>query len=392
MSRSVPPTIPRWTSFFWPGLVVGYHFEPKSNGKPNCYTVQLFCSSQSQMYNENRLLPYRGFILDKTLKARLELVRFPPNLYPDVQNFCTFRPLRKSMSDLEYSVDSPTFDAALLPYTWAIYIALYVNAFFLPFGPWETSTQFDDVPRSYFQGLFLGPEKFWLGDMVRVKPESATYPERARVGFMDEGVDPTNLDTTSSNPVFCRIEYIAVDKNKSEIVKCSVAGTMYEAVDKPEHSSNPDANVHASQPQPTSASISEGGNQSSKFPFLDFAHRDLPPPPPNKAWKQLSSPGKLLRFGAELIAGRYYPTILSHPLVQIDPTSPQILAHLHSSQDHTERTDGVDTLAFHLSLAGLEKGWMNCSFTSRTFLDSRAGIMQSAEQLAAKHLIPNTPT
>ncbi len=296
------------------------------------------------------------------------------------------------MSDLESSPELPTFDAALLPYTWAIYIALYTNAFFLPLSPWESSTRFDDVPRSYFQGLFLGPEKFWLGDMVRVKPESATYPERAHVGFMDEGDDLLDLNTTSSSPAFCRIECITIDKDKSGIAKCSVAGTMYEAVDSTGRFSDPDAAIHTFRSQPVPASISQGGTQSSKSSFLDFAHRDLPPPPPNKAWKQLSSTGKLLRFGAELIAGRYYPTILSHPLIQIDPTSPEVLDYLRSSKGYIEREDGVDTLPFHLSLAGLEKGWMNCSFTPRTYLDSRVGIMQSSEQFAAKHLIPDTPT
>ncbi|KAF8325797.1 uncharacterized protein EI90DRAFT_2019092 [Cantharellus anzutake] len=167
------PDNPALDIIAWPGLIDGYHFEPQSSVSRNFYKVRLLCSPQSQIYNEHRMFPYRGFILSDELKKRLDTVRSPTNVSEtDIQSPREFRPLRISMHDLEPSSELPTFDAALLPYAHAVFATLFVNSYFLPFGHWESPPGPGSPSGDCFQGLYWGAEKLWLGDVVRIKPEA----------------------------------------------------------------------------------------------------------------------------------------------------------------------------------------------------------------------------
>lgn len=143
----------------------------------------------------------------------------------------------------------------------------------------------------------------------------------------------------------------------------------------------------------------------------------LPHPPPRSKWRPILVPGMEVTLPVQLIAGRYYPDILKHPIVglgdgfldqhlppiDIDATdstiSPRALfispapsrsqtpAPPSSPAKHAKGSPGWTDPAIGtiLSLAGLERGWFHGSETKYWGL-GRVEMLQQALKAACDEI------
>ncbi len=277
-----------------------------------------------------------------------------------------------------------TVEDALIPFTWATYTALYMNAFFMPIGRTDScgDSPFSSLGvGSCYGALWWGPEKIQLGDMLRMKPTIGDFPVSVVSTSPDGAVTPVH---SRPRPTFCRIGSIYITSHAPDSFHCTISGTLYETV--------PDTD----SPLPLHLSMTRDpsfydwiAEHSTEVPDLDEETHGLPKPPPTKKWKRLTPIGQEVSCNAELIAGRYYPTVLRHPLVRIDANEEKVKDHFRSPLENTMLSEDLEARELHLSLAGLECGWMGTIFNSRFPLDTMSAIVEAAEQLAERHLHPH---
>ena len=367
---------PRIALSHWPGLIVTRRRDSCTEGGAERHMVKLFCSPMKQLFGVHKLLPYRGYLPTKSLKTLLEQTRFSEQ--PDIDRIRGFRPFSSNSGEKRRP---HTLEDALTPFTWATYTVLYMNAFFMPIRRTRSS---DSSPfssgqmGSFYEALWWGPEKILLGDMLRMKPAIGDYPASV-ASTLDQSPDGAH---DLPRPTFCRIRSIHSNSQAPDSFHCTISGTLYETV--------PDANplpLHRSMTHdPLSyASMTE---HCTEVPDSHRQSYGLPKPPPTKKWKRLTPVGQEISCSADLIAGRYYSTILSHPLVRIDANENKIKNYLLSSSENALPSEEMESRALYLSLAGLERGWMGTMFHSRLPLDTMSAIIEAAEQLAERHLHP----
>ncbi len=364
---------------YWPGLIVAPRRDLYLEGCTEQHMVTLFCSPIKQLFGVHKLLPYRGFLPRKPLKTLLEQTRFPEQ--PDINQIRGFCPFRENPGK---GLRPHTVEDALIPFTWATYTALYMNAFFMPIGRTDScgDSPFSSLGvGSCYGALWWGPEKIQLGDMLRMKPTIGDFPVSVVSTSPDGAVTPVH---SRPRPTFCRIGSIYITSHAPDSFHCTISGTLYEPV--------PDTD----SPLPLHLSMTRDpsfydciAEHSTEVPDLDEETHGLPKPPPTKKWKRLTPIGQEVSCNAELIAGRYYPTVLRHPLVRIDANEEKVKDHFRSPLENTMLSEDLEARELHLSLAGLECGWMGTIFNSRFPLDTMSAIVEAAEQLAERHLHPH---
>ncbi|KAL1747820.1 hypothetical protein HDZ31DRAFT_80120 [Schizophyllum fasciatum] len=201
-----------------------------------------------------------------------------------------------------------------------------------------------------YQGLWWGPERIWVDDVVRLKvprsalavngaphiyepaPPSAHVVELSRqAGY---SFTPDQLGA-KARATFMRLSALAVveyERNGRRKKECRAIGELYELADEgyeePEPAlRNPQGPQTPEQSQPAAAgpSRAEEPNAGAKPAPGDVLSGPLwndrfplPPPPDGYLWRRITHPGFEAVMSLTMISGRYYPGILHHPLLATD--------------------------------------------------------------------------
>lgn len=191
-----------------------------------------------------------------------------------------------------------------------------------------------------FQGLWWGAERIWTEDFVRLKvsrrclaPDGAenifppSGPGKAvRKYWSDAGKDPTVRGGAGMRGVFMRLDGLyTVDASQPDggtRKEARICGMLYELADldweDPEEEKiqlmSQDGTASSSNPQPSSTQNGHLSNAPLSQPSPS-SHYLLPSAPAGYKFRQILTPGYEAVLSLTLVSGRYYPGILSHPLL-----------------------------------------------------------------------------
>lgn len=282
-----------------------------------------------------------------------------------------FRPILKTNFDLQPASPPPNFKAAIPSFIIAITMTERVASQYETDHEWGKNIQdkrtSGAIGESHFQGLWWGAERIWMGDLVRLLPQRESFPPHIRAMMLPPA--PKEF-TQSRSGLFLHLANIMGDppspkgslfkgKEKEEVQMMS--GFLYELVRSdwldphvlpippasklapgrgpgvnsaiPSSSANSDLSSSTSSNETVrnhglstkprkdgiSSSVSDDSpteNQAQPPNIHDIF--PLPKPPPRSKWRAVLSGGNLLDIPILVIAGRYYPTILDNPIVDLD--------------------------------------------------------------------------
>ena len=397
---------------FWPGIVGEIHLQVKVNHPSDdsfvpsqnyAYTVHLLAVHQAHVFPEAQILPHQAYVQSGALSQRLHIFQPPSDLSPDLSEFSSFKPLQKSSFDDVPYPEAPRFEDALGPYILAVRINEFLTTYFKPIGKWifyseepsngvngsSTNGSSGSVHGTFmkahhrYQGLWWGAEKLWTGDLVRIKPERSKFPAEIRASFKPPA---STEEHHERRLLFFRIESIYVDKAPIEAQtsggSCKVAGSIYETVDLDfEEPPEPFSTREPTHPHPLSQLSNPAPPSSKGKNKADMEQYPLPKPPPGFKFRQITKPGTEITFPAPLIAGRYYPDILTNPLIGLTADDIENTVKGSTLAD-ADRDNRVLVL---LSLGGLEQGWIN-SMGAKYWKESRKGMLQQSVSEAQKEI------
>ncbi|KAH8832759.1 hypothetical protein DL96DRAFT_1583226 [Flagelloscypha sp. PMI_526] len=205
-----------------------------------------------------------------------------------------------------------------------------------------------------FQGLWWGVERIWVGDLVRLKlkrrniaphgtlnirapagPGSQSI-EREHLYCEQNGVtfDPAKVETPADRGVFMHISAIfGMDVVTAEGIvrkECRMSGQLFELVDEDWEDPIAPQPSSASEPGPLKPTPSKSRHVATQHPQkfdptsiykrnpLDPMERreELPEPPTSFKFRPILADGYEAVLSLSLLSGRYYPQILSLPLLQ----------------------------------------------------------------------------
>jgi hypothetical protein len=268
----------------------------------------------------------------------------------------------------------------------------------------EPGTQVSQVR---FQGLWWGGERIWTDDFVRLKvPRSSLAPRGAENVFspagpgksakemwLQQGRDPSELGA-SARGIFMRLDgLIVVDvaqpdgKPKKE---CRACGMLYELADQDWEDPDPTSGKSTEAPHsngqtsaltaptpltPSTATSGPGGSESARS-VLPKPRYPLPDAPEGYRFRAILPEGHESIIALSLISGRYYPRILSHPL--LDRTLRKALA---KPPEHGGLVDSNNLWA----LEGLSAGFYN-SVDPTHYKTTRSVMMEEADKVARQQL------
>ena len=219
-------------------------------------------------------------------------------------------------------------------------------------GPLKTVTQ------TRYQGLWWGAERIWMDELVRLKlaryqfaPAGApavdppSGPSASTAAAAPEDADlPSEAIGAGERGIFMRIEglFVAEVQTPEGIIKeCRASGMVYELADADWDAPTEKSVVSsgkgkekatdgipldptleapsASRPgTPVKGALATPVSSPNQGPALSAPirnHFDLPTPPIGFKFQPILPPGNEVVLSLSLISGRYYPGILSHPLL-----------------------------------------------------------------------------
>ncbi|KAL1666706.1 hypothetical protein GGF50DRAFT_50200 [Schizophyllum commune] len=220
-----------------------------------------------------------------------------------------------------------------------------------------------------YQGLWWGPERIWVDDLVRLKvPRQALAPRgaphlyapappsaRVREIARQRGYAlPEEAMGAVSRSVFMRLSALVVveyERGGRRKKECRAVGELYELADEgyeereaalraPETQSQQPPEAGPSQAGPSQAGPSQAGPSQPTLPApADTSNATakpapgdvlsgplwndrfpLPPPPNSFVWRRITHPGFEAVMSLPMLSGRYYPGILQHPLLRDELT------------------------------------------------------------------------
>lgn len=420
----------------WPGIIAAQYIKiTTSEGQrveTHTYDVHFLSSPQVQLLKENSILPLQGYRLPVSLNNRLAQYRPPSDatFEDSFAKWCSFRPLASTVYELPGDDPVPNFEEAVPAYILAIRMSDYVTTFYRPDFEWEvdplpaakvirtsdvgltsSTTGNSYLGQMLYQGLWWGSERIWMGDIVRIKPERTSFPPAIQECLRPPAPSESSASRTA---LFLHIDMIHSnpDPKTSSLAGGSggpsVTGTLWEAVssdwvDPAETAEEPSTRpVKGTKPQP---------------PTLLDAY-PLPPPPPRSKWRPILPPEMDMKLPVFLIAGRYYPKIITHPTFGVDasildrlltpiplsvkPSSTYSPSSTHSSRSlkgasasHQANNPSVTStgnsavmepwsdpaVATILALGGLGRSWFG-SMESQHWVEGRLEALQRALELA----------
>lgn len=423
---------------YWPGVITDqnikiYTYLDGTREEVHLYDVQYLSTPQTQVLEEPSVLPLQAYRLPASLNERLSMYRPPPDatFEESFAKWRTFRPLAASSYETEGEHPDPEFEDAIPAYILAIRTSDYVTTFYRPDLEWNLDAQpLAPVAKStrasghatpttggsfagqhLYQSLWWGSERIWTGDIVRIKPERTDFPP-----LVQESLRPPVPPELSAGrtALFLHVDMIHSDFNVPREGECpKVTGTLWEIV-------SADWNDPADEKSLASASAPRDAASAkpTKQPTLLDSY-PLPSPPPRSKWRLILSPEMDMKLPILLIAGRYYPRIIQHPvfgvdkatldrlLPIIDPSltlskssaiSPKALIASNASRPESSATSIANmapakfsaaladpAIGTILALGGLGRGWFS-SMDSQYWSRDRVETLQHALGLAGAEI------
>ncbi|KAG8986234.1 hypothetical protein FRB90_004143 [Tulasnella sp. 427] len=308
---------------WWPALIqeprIKTEVAARMPGQPSgvrqfqVYRVLMLGTTSQYVIQDDWILPYQAYALPSTFLHEItQTIRSTTShqqQYLDFDRALNFAPLplplrTSSVATKEQVVLPVTYPDALVPYLAAIHIARLVSTYWCATDNYEfVSVPTQDVPepmkQTRFQGLWWGGERLWVGDLVRIKP--------ARNHLTGNLLEPSL--GAEKRGLLLRLEAIYLDGLKQEPEgegqvaetewKPMVFGTLYEV-------------AQADFVEPPVTESSSLGNVVEGF------NTPLPAPPPGFKFRAITPSAKFdVHFELCMVAGRYYPNILSSPLLPL---------------------------------------------------------------------------
>ncbi|KAG8936003.1 hypothetical protein FRC02_005199 [Tulasnella sp. 418] len=294
---------------FWPGLIKEYWThkestlaaESSSNGSRYVtkefvmYRVMLLGVMHVNSVDERLIIPYQAYAIRRAVQQRLRTFKLLNNQYPRPHRFFPI-PAPSSIPIDRYN--ERTYAEAIFPLKLANRIAEKVQGKWAPTNKWNPDFSDQEVgepdpgrargSRSY-QGLWWGPERIWVGDLVRLT-------------FMWGALDSSGLskDLLPPSPgadtrgLLLRISSIVLDRR---LARFYVTGPMYEVAE---------ARFMEDQMQLDDEAVQDFVNVSLSSPASVYKrHYTMPEPPNQYAFKRITRPGTEVSLPLQYIAGRY---------------------------------------------------------------------------------------
>ncbi|KAG8923966.1 hypothetical protein FRC01_012119, partial [Tulasnella sp. 417] len=307
---------------WWPAIIQEPRFKtevaPRTPGQPygvrqfQVYRVLMLGTTSQYVIPDGSILPYQAYNLPSDFLHEITqtVCSTPQTQELDFDRVLSFTPLPlpiRTATQRQAPSANPllplTYLDALLPYLAAIYTARLVSTYWCATDNYEyVSMPTHDVPvplkQTRFQGLWWGGERLWIGDLVRIKPYRSHLSGNLR--------DPSQ--GAEKRGLLLRLEAIYLDEIKreaeGEVVetewKPMVSGTLYEV-----------AHVAFVEPGVPSPGPSSSGGRPG-----DPMNTPLPAPPPGFQFRVITPSADFdVHFELCMLAGRYYPNLLSSPLI-----------------------------------------------------------------------------
>lgn len=192
-----------------------------------------------------------------------------------------------------------------------------------------------------YHGVWWGPERLWVSDLVRLKAERQHFPGEIRSHFKSPA--PGIHSAGRYGTFFHILSFHISHSGRSGTLMAS--GVLYEAV-------------------------SDQWYEPSQTPFNSG---QLPDPPPQSKWRTIIDAYHQMTLPVDLIAGRYYPHRLGCPRPAVNEAT--VTSYLAVSSMH-EDSESENTLGM-LCIAGLGKGWRRQTIGTTQFEDRLHAIYKS---------------
>ena len=352
----------------WPGMVVRWkrktHLIHVPGGDESSYEVEekmwytvmvLATVGEVRNYDSSVTLPFLAYrVEDKLLEAlkdvpppSVEMLGSPTRYFEEHSPF----PFADDNRESEQGYKQLRFEDVAHQYSLALQIQANIAQYWSPLNPVGEALVVTQVQKSlsaarahgvtHYEGLWWGPEKIWCGEMVRL---IISHEDLAQHIYISGELRPRTFSEAVENEVASRGVLMHVrevfedtillsgrrgeqyglnsDVNgRSAIKVCRVAGRLYETFRIGEDGAQasypiePDPQdemvLDTNLPNPsTTPVLPPQGNTRRQKPHM-------PPPPPFHKWHPILHDGREIILDATVIAGRYYPEILSNKHIPI---------------------------------------------------------------------------
>jgi hypothetical protein len=351
----------------WPGMVVrwkrkmdlihilgggesAYEVEEKM-----WYTVMILATvGEVRNYDSSVTLPSLAYrVEDELLEAlkhvpppSVEMLGSPTRYFEEHSPF----PIADDNRDSEHGFKELRFEDVAHQYSLALQIQANIAQYWSPLNPVGEALVVTQVQKSLsaakslsvtqYEGLWWGPEKIWCGEMLRL---TISHEDLAKHVYIAADLRPRTFSEEVETEVTSRGVLIHlrevfedtillsdrrgekygldIDPNgRSTIKVCRIAGALYETLKISEDD--------AQMPYPLESCrqdemmLDTPLSNTSNSPTLVLGTRtrcqkpNLPPPPPLHRWHPILHEGREINLDATVIAGRYYPELLSNKYIQ----------------------------------------------------------------------------
>ena len=352
----------------WPGMVVRWkrktHLIHIPGGDESAYEVEekmwytvmvLATVGEIRNYDSSVTLPFLAYrVEDKLLEAlkdvpppSKEMLGSPTRYFEAHSPF----PLADDNRDGEHGIKELKFEDVAHQYSLALQIQANIAQYWSPLNPVGEALVVTQVQKSLsaakalgvtqYEGLWWGPEKIWCGEMVRL---IISHEDLARHVYIRGDLRPRLFREKVENEVAARGVLMHVrevfedtillsdrrgkkwdlniDANgRSTIKVCRVAGKLYETFKIGEDDAQALCPPESSPQDEMMLDTPLSNPSTDPTPVLGNTRRQkqhLPPPPPFHRWHPILHDGREVILDATVIAGRYYPEILSNKYIPIE--------------------------------------------------------------------------
>ena len=239
---------------------------------------------------EASVLPFRAWEIEEAL---VELIKKSP-LSSDL-GLTSQRPIFDPLSSNGELASGTSFQKAAPYFAIAVQTAAHMDLYWSPmFQIGSTSPRSTSVS---FQGLWLGAERIWLDDVVRIVPNHDELMAHPQLGRQF----PPPFEDSETRSILMRVSDIAV----SDVLTldgprkvCRISGPLFYTIPDPAYQLPSGTSSILS---PTQTNALTGVKNGALFPF--------PIPPIGFQYRPLTADDQEVVLDASMIAGRYYPRL-----------------------------------------------------------------------------------
>lgn len=290
---------------YWPAFTYDVEFRKTVvyNTDHTSYTVKqqvmmvtrpLVCGMAVVKVEESLVVPFRAWDLDERFVAFIKRAPIPPNF-----SWASPSPIFKPGCCDGQLADGITFDLLAPYYALAVQTAAHMDKYWSPMYHVQPGPS---RPGAFYQGLWLGAERIWLDDLVRIHPD---HEELTTHHELSGKIEPPEQGS-ETRALFMRVTEIVVEDVQTspgsfrKILR--LAGPIYCSVPDKSYPFGPNDAAYLTPPQTNAISGVSNG-----------IHFQMPIPPPGFRYKPVTLPNQEVVLDGMMIAGRYYPKLLWHP-------------------------------------------------------------------------------